>query len=144
MVAILYQRIQYLHLLLQVDLLERVELIFLWVAILVQFQAKHLDLMCYHWKMNHSKNQRLEEVLQLAGLQHQKFESPESLLEFVDQVQQEWVLLLEHQLNLKPGSGHYYLDLLEGLLGLEECQQLEWDQVLEWVREFLRQEQDRE
>ena len=40
------------------------------------------------------------------------------------------------------GSGHYYLDLLEGLLGLEECQQLEWDQVLEWVREFLRQEME--
>ena len=87
-------------------------------------------------------DRRLEQALQLADLQYQKFESPESLLEFVDQVQQEWVLLLEHQLNLKAGSGRYYLDLLEGLLGLEECQELEWDQVLDWVREFLRQEME--
>ena len=63
-------------------------------------------------------------------------------MEFVNRVQQEWVLLLEHQLDLKPGFGQYYLDLLENLLGLEECQQLEWDQVLDWVREFVLQEKD--
>jgi hypothetical protein len=74
-----------------------------------------------------------EEVVEKLGF---RFVDSQYLKEFLNIAQEQWCYELEKNLDLKKGQGKIYLDRLEDLLGLEECQNLNWDQIQQWVLDF--------